>query len=254
MYSDVKAVYVDTGLEFPEIKDHVKSFTNVTIIRPKMSFRQVLEKYGWVFPSKEIACDIYYARKGSTWAKNKFEGLDKDGNYSKYKQNSKKWKFMLNAPVKISEKCCYVMKKEPVKRFEKESKLYCVMATMAQESRLRENAWIQKGCNIFDGVRKVSKPMSFWTEQDVLQYIKDNNIKIPSVYGDIIEEDGKLRCTGNQRTGCMFCPVGLHLEKRPNRIERMKTTHPKIYEYCMNGLGLKGLLDFAGEHLGKELY
>ncbi|MEE3405404.1 MAG: phosphoadenosine phosphosulfate reductase family protein, partial [Acutalibacteraceae bacterium] len=32
--SDIPAVYVDTGLEYPEIRDFVRSFGNVTILRP----------------------------------------------------------------------------------------------------------------------------------------------------------------------------------------------------------------------------
>ena len=44
----------------------------------------------------------------------------------------------------------------------------------------------------------------------------------------------------------MFCPIGVHLEKHPNRFQRMKITHPKIYDYCINQLGLGELLDYVG--------
>jgi len=37
---------------------------------------------------------------------------------------------------------------------------------------------------------------------------------------------------------------GVHLEKEPNRFQRMKITHPKQYEFCMNKLGLKDILDY----------
>ena len=105
--------------------------------------------------------------------------------------------------------------------------------------------WLQNGCNAFDCKRPISNPMSFWTEQDVLQYIKENNIKIASVYGDIVYEDrdgqtrlegcGKLCTTGCQRTGCIFCGFGAHLEKGEGRFQRLHRTHPKLYDYCMNG-------------------
>ena len=39
VYPDVEAVFSDTGLEYPEIKEFVKSFDNVTIVRPEMSFK-----------------------------------------------------------------------------------------------------------------------------------------------------------------------------------------------------------------------
>jgi 3'-phosphoadenosine 5'-phosphosulfate sulfotransferase (PAPS reductase)/FAD synthetase len=59
----ILAVYADTGLEYPSIKDFVKSFDNIKIIRPKMSFRQVINKYGYPIVSKESASNIYYARR-----------------------------------------------------------------------------------------------------------------------------------------------------------------------------------------------
>ena len=53
MYPDVEAVFANTGLEYPEIVSFVKSFDNITIIRPKKSFKQVLEKYGYPVISKD---------------------------------------------------------------------------------------------------------------------------------------------------------------------------------------------------------
>ena len=95
--------------------------------------------------------------------------------------------------------------------------------------------------------RPLSQPLSFWTEQDILNYIKSNNLKVASVYGNLIEDEkGKLSFDGCQRTGCMFCALGVHLEKGKNRFEKMKETHPKIYDYCINKLGLKEVLDFIG--------
>lgn len=48
----IKAVFADTGLEYVELKEFVKSFDNVEIIRPKLSFKQVLERYGYPIVSK----------------------------------------------------------------------------------------------------------------------------------------------------------------------------------------------------------
>ena len=51
---------------------------------------------------------------------------------------------------------------------------------------------------------------------------------------------------GYDRTGCMFCMFGAHLEKEPNRFQLMKQTHPQIYDYCINKLGLGKVLNFLG--------
>ena len=121
-----------------------------------------------------------------------------------------------------------------------------MVATMAAESRLRMTYWLRTGCNAFEGKRPMGKPMSFWTEQDVLRFIVDRELPIASVYGDIVASDGEndydatlvdcpLHCLGCQRTGCMFCAFGAHLEKGENRFERMKHTHPKHYNFCIGG-------------------
>jgi 3'-phosphoadenosine 5'-phosphosulfate sulfotransferase (PAPS reductase)/FAD synthetase len=95
-------------------------------------------------------------------------------------------------------------------------------------------------------------PIAFWTENDILEYIYTKNLKIASVYGDIIKmEDGTYTTTGCDRTGCMFCMFGCHLEKEPNRFQKLSQTHPKIYDYCMKptdegGLGIAEVLDFIG--------
>lgn len=63
MYPDIKAVFVDTGLEYPEIRQFVKTFDNVEILRPKMSFVDVIKKYGYPIISKEVAECVYGARR-----------------------------------------------------------------------------------------------------------------------------------------------------------------------------------------------
>lgn len=63
MYPDIEAVFSDTGLEYPEIKEFVKTFENVTIVRPKYSFKEILTKYGYPIISKEVANVVSNARK-----------------------------------------------------------------------------------------------------------------------------------------------------------------------------------------------
>ena len=163
--------------------------------------------------------------------------------------NNEKWlPLCQETQFRISNDCCRVMKKTPLHNYAKQSKLYPYIATLTEESKLRESIWLKEGCNAFDAVKKTSKPMSFWLEQDVLQYIKEKGLEIASVYGDIVTVDddgmayeqtllpcGKLKCTGCNRTGCIFCGYGAHLEKGENRFQRLAKTHPKQYEYCIRG-------------------
>lgn len=200
--------------------------------------------------------------------------LSPKGDRSKF--NHEKYKFLLDAPFKISEQCCDYMKKKPTKVYEKQTKRKPIIGTMATESKMRTQKWLQKGCNAFESRRPMSKPMSFWTEQDVLLYIKLNKIKIASVYGDVVEEgseDGQmtifdyegvadleifekerplLKTTGCKRTGCMYCGFGCHLNNDQRFVE-MKKTHPKVYEWIMKpwdegGLNYKEVIDWLIEN------
>ena len=163
--------------------------------------------------------------------------------------NKKKWlQLCQETEFQISNMCCFEMKKYPFAAFKKKRKVQAIVGTLAEESKLREQAWIRGGCNVFEGRHKSSQPMSFWTEQDVLRYIVENGLEIASVYGDIVcvDSDGmehapmpgvecELKCTGCDRTGCIFCGFGAHLKAGGDRFQRLAKTHPKQYEYCMGG-------------------
>ena len=79
---------------------------------------------------------------------------------------------MLDAKFACSDMCCKVMKKAPAHEYGKRTGRKAITAQMASESKLRTSQWIKNGCNGFDMKTPISNPMSFWTEQDVLLYIK----------------------------------------------------------------------------------
>ena len=282
MYPEIEAVFVNTGLEYPEIVDFVKQHENVTILRPKKNFKQVLMEYGYPIISKEIASKVGEVRKSI-----------KSGNINtvRYRQffdpvqgsryNLTKWIFLLDAPFRIYDMCCDVMKKKPIHNYEKSGKVG-ILGQMADESLLREQKWIKHGCNAFKMKSPQSNPLSFWTNNDILTYIHAYNLPIASVYGNVVPDDTKeidgqmnlydltgnydgckFRTTGCDRTGCMFCLFGAHLEKGEGRLERMKRTHQKRYEYVMGGgefdsdgmwipnnkgLGFKFVVDWLNEN------
>lgn len=273
LYPEVEGVFVDTGLEYPEIREFVKTFDNITWLRPKKTFKQVIEDYGYPFISKEVSNVVYECQRKKNlneeipsyrYKKLNGELTDKNGNPSQY--NIPQWKFLLDSPWIFSHRCCDIMKKAPAHSFNKKTGKNPITAQMASESRLRTQKWIQSGCNAFDAKIPTSNPMSFWTEQDVLQYIKQNKLKIASVYGDIVYTDDEgfeydnevfnssmqLKTTGCKRTGCMFCGYGCHLNN-DQRFVLMKQTHPKQYDYIMRpreegGLDYKNIIDWLNEN------
>lgn len=260
-------VFANTGLEYPEIQKHVKFFAEwlrqkykievvLEILRPQMRFDEVIKKYGYPMISKEVAKCVSSAKrldsKYGQVCRARLDGThkQKSGEISLF--NCAKYKPLLDVDFDISHRCCDVMKKNPSHDYSKRTGRKQITAQMASESRLREQQWIKFGCNGFDMAAPTSNPMSFWTEQDVLQYIKKYEIPIASVYGEIVFatdpeqlrfEDLYIECvgceelctTGAERTGCIFCGFGCHREQSPSRFERLKITHPRQYEYCIGG-------------------
>ena len=210
VYPDIPAVYVDTGLEYPELRDFVKTKDNVIWLRPRYPFTQILEKYGYPIISKEVSDVINGARKGQPYRLARLNGelLDKNGKKSIY--NCENYKYLLDAPFKISARCCYHMKKAPLNKFERQSGRHPITGVLACESKLREQSWIKFGCNGFERQRPLSQPLAFWLEEDILRYLKMTGIPYAPIYGDIVESRKKngtpiLKTTGVSRSGCMYC-------------------------------------------------
>lgn len=286
MYSDIPSMFVNTGLEYPEIQKFVKDIkvgkyecfnSDVDIVRPEMRFDEVIKKYGYPVISKAVANTVRFARKNVAEGKDtlrvrQLRGSELKDNGKPSQFNKAKWAFLLDAPFDVSEQCCDVMKKNPANKYAKETGRKPILAMMASESAKRKIEWLRTGCNAFEKAKPQSQPMAFWTEQDVLEYLVKFDVPYASVYGSIQEEDElegqmfidgyhqKLHTTGCRRTGCIFCMFGCHLEKEPNRFQRLKETHPRQYEYCINGgemidgklkpnkegLGLGKVLEYIG--------
>jgi len=234
LYPKVPAVFVDTGLEYPEIREFVKTFDNVVTLRPKMPFNKVLEKYGFPILGKSTAMTIrkLTTQNLSEKYRNKLLHGDEKGNAGKL---AEKWKYLLNAPFKISEQCCDVMKKRPIKKIKGAS----LTGEMASDSFVRQKEYVKHGCNAFS--KNKSTPLAFWYDTDIWEYIKTREIPYSSIYD-----------TGVKRTGCMFCMFGVHLEKEPNRFQLLKKTHPKQWDYCINKLGCGEVMDYIGVDYGKQ--
>lgn len=229
LYPDVVGVFADTGLEYPEIREFVKSIDNIVWVRPNKPFTKVIEEHGYPIVSKDVATQIYEIRNTkSEYLLNKRMYGDNNGNG----KLAKKWKYLIDSDIKISSYCCNVMKKLPFKRYQTKSGNKPIVGTMAHESRLRQTHYLIKGCNAFDTKSPMSTPLSFWLEHDIWDYLHKFNVPYSRIYD-----------MGYDRTGCMFCMFGVHMEKGENRFQRMKRTHPNQWNYCINKLGIGHCLD-----------
>lgn len=147
IYPDVEAVFIDTGLEYPEIRDFVKTKENVTYLHPqkynrhtkqyeRYFFKQVLEDYGYPIISKNVSQYISEIRSTNS-DKLKNLRLNGVGSTKGVGVLSDKWKYLVDAPFKISDKCCAVMKKRPAHLYDKQSGKHPIIGTMTDESKQR---------------------------------------------------------------------------------------------------------------------
>lgn len=239
VFPDVVGVFCNTGLEYPEIVQFVKKQDNIRWVKPKKRFSQVIKEYGYPVVSKVNALKLRRLMnptdKNETIRNLYWTGYSGDGRYLRRWMLPKKWRYLVDAPFKISERCCDILKKSPMHTFANKNKLYPIIGMMASDSQMRKKTFSSNACNAYDARWPTSNPMYFWTEEDVWQYIKENELEYSKIYD-----------MGWDRTGCAFCMFGVHMEGEPNRFQKLKETHPKLWHFCVNKLGLKEVLEYMG--------
>lgn len=224
---DILHIFSNTTCEYPDTLKHIKwekeeNGMNLVVARPyddvgrPYGFKRVVGDYGYPAFSKAVGNAIYKYRNATNEnsKKNYLEFIKaKFPRYEKYKN------------MNIANKCCDKLKKEPLKKIKKEYNIQCsFIGTLAEESHWRESSWINYGCNAFESSEPKSRPLSFWREQDVLEYIQLYDLKIPDLYKK-----------GFKRNGCMFCAFGINFEK--DRFLKLKEAYPKSHKFLEDNFG-----------------
>lgn len=249
-YPRIQLVFNNTTNEYSEILEFVKSYGDrVTWLRPKITFAQSLLKNGYPLVSKENSQKISEAKntKSEKLRNIRMNGVERVSKNTgkKYLSGkiSEKWKYLVYEDVELTSKCCDVLKKAPVIKFEKETGLSAIIGTTVDESSLRKQQYNIKGtCNTF-GKRNKSKPLSIFSEEDIWQLIEKYNIEICSIYYDM-EIDGEI-VQGEHRTGCAYCGFGLQFEPEDNnKFTRLSKREPKRYTSIMDKLGYRKALSY----------
>ena len=231
MYPNILHLFANTTNEYPETIQHIKwekeeNGTNIITVLPidakgeTWTFKRVVETYGYPMFSKRVSNAIRtYQHALSERTKQNAQGYI-GRNFKKYEKYKE---------LPISDKCCDKLKKEPLRRKAKQLGLQCtILGILASESYQREKDWLEYGCNVFHERKdNQSRPLSFWNDEDILEYIKRYNIKLPKLYD-----------MGYSRNGCMYCGFGVQLEPEgQNRYQRLKETHPVQYQYFISNFG-----------------
>jgi 3'-phosphoadenosine 5'-phosphosulfate sulfotransferase (PAPS reductase)/FAD synthetase len=263
---DVPAVSV-SSLEDKSIQA-IHRQLGVERIRPIKTQKQVIAEYGYPIISKEKARKIETLQvldnpkqtfihaliTGDMGAQGGFQHSKKlklpdkwlklfGGNYQAHRPDFP----MQTAPFKISARCCYWMKEKPCDDYARQSGRHPYMGLMASEGGQREKGLMKNGCNYFGKTVTRSCPFAIFMRQDLLQLALDLDVPVPEIYGEIVRDDqGDLRTTKAQRTGCAMCGFGIHIEKRPHRYDRLRDDNPKYWNYLMYDQGWGDVLDYIG--------
>lgn len=215
---------------------------------------EIIQTFGFPVLSKEIAGKIELLANPSEKNKTVRHAIitGETGEYGGYQKNSRmkmsqKWleKFGGYANdyegtnyqipnFKVSSKCCYYLKEKPCDDWGKAHNSVPFLGLMASEGGRRAKSLRINGCNYFGASTIRSAPFAIFNRQDLLQLALDLKVPVPEIYGTIErDENGQLRTTGAQRTGCSMCGFGIHLEKRPHRFDQLKERNPREWQYWM---------------------
>lgn len=219
--NNIPRVFINTGIEYNAIvefvKDMQKTDPRIIIINSNVNIKQMLEKYGYPFKSKEHSLKVSEYKKGSR-AKSVIYYKEMQGK-SRYSCPKKLlYQYNDDFKIKLSDKCCYKLKKEPSQKWERENNKFITITGMRkEEGGQRENMTC-----IVTKKDKVVKfhPLSVVNEKFEDWFIKRQNIKLCKLY---------YPPYNFKRTGCKGCPYALDLKMQ---LEILKLYMPSEYNQC----------------------
>jgi len=262
LYPNTPAVFADTGNELDSVRANIDEMIRcgrpIEIVYPKMSFDQVVKKWGYPVVSKKVSDYVNRCRrtKSPQVLRRHLNGENADGSPSPMSKIPNKWQKLLKAPFDVTNKCCGILKCNPTGEYAKRTGRKAFVGTMADESFTRLNSYLNHGgCNAFGQKDACSRPIMFWTGQDVMQYHRENDTTLPTAYAEMINgawvfqrqlADGTWCYCGDQRTGCKLCLFGIQFEKGENRIQKLARIEPEAYRHAIEDLRYDIVMDELG--------
>lgn len=240
----IPVVFCNTGVEWPSVKAMGLKYAT-EVLKPHKPFAKIVRDYGYPAISKDVSQKLYEIRttKSLKLLLTRLYGHPVTGNG----KLPIKYRYLMNSPYELSNLCCHYMKHSPFFAYEKRTGRVPFIGTMAADSRNRQTAYLDHGCNNLEEkkidkngkaikVRPTSSPMGFWTHEDVKQYAEENNLELASVYSRM------------EHTGCMFCLFGC-VHQEFIKTEIIREVNPNAYRYA-KAVGMVEIEKFirAGGH------
>ena len=221
----IPRVFINTGIEYNYIVEFVNELASkddrFVILKPTQAIKPMLEKVGYPFKSKE------HSNYLSVYQHCGLESKTVD-RYIKPREKRKKfgcptllkYQFTKEFNLKISNLCCYKLKKEPIKNWQKQNNRSITLTGMRKDEKgTRANI---QGCIITDKENKIVKfhPLLVVNDDFENWFIEKNNIKLCKLY---YEPFNFKRC------GCKGCPLALELQEQ---LTIMNTYLPNERKQC----------------------
>ena len=222
--NNIPRVFINTGIEYNAIVNFVKGLAandkRFIILQPTQAIKPMLEKYGYPFKSKQHSHNVMvYQHSGIGLSVKRYLGIIESN--TKFRcPKSLLYQFTPDFKIKLSDNCCRKMKKEPIKRWEKENNKHVAITGM-RNSEGGKRASI-KGCILTDkqGNLKRFHPLIKVNDEWEEWFIKEHNIQLCELY---------LPPFNFKRTGCKGCPFSLDLQEQ---LETMETYIPNERKIC----------------------
>ena len=220
----IPRVFIDTGIEYQMIRkfvlDLAKNDDRFVILKPTQNIKQMLEKYGYPFKSKQHSHNLsVYQHSGIGTSVKRYLGLIESN--TKFRcPKMLEYQFTPEFKIKCSDNCCRKMKKEPVKKWEKSSNRHIAITGM-RNSEGGERASI-KGCILTDKSGNLTKfhPLIKVNDEWEKWIVEEKHIELAKVY---------LPPYNFKRTGCKGCPFSLDLQEQ---LEVMELYMPNERKQC----------------------
>lgn len=216
----IPRVNVDTGIEYKYMREFVielsKKDPRIVILKPTVNIKKMLEINGYPFKSKEHSKKVYQYQQGyySNTIKQYITGVrEKDGEEfkSRFKcPNILQHQFTPNYNLKISHKCCEIMKERPMTRWGTENKRKIFLTGMRQEEGGQRK--LGNCLNIKNDKLVSFNPLMPVDNEFIDEFINKYNIQLCKLYYPPFNF---------KRTGCKGCPFALELQDQLDTMENL---------------------------------
>lgn len=220
--NQIPRVYANTGIEWLEMVKFVqnlqKNDERIKIIKPQVNIRQVLEKYGYPFKSKQHSFYVrVYQRHGMNSKAVRFYLNDTGGKFDCPDKLRYQFTEEFTKRLKINDSCCKYMKEKPLDQYKKNNnKPNQILGLMASEGGRRRSV----NCMTTIGKKLSFHPLSKVTKQWEDWFIEQYNVELCCLYKEPYNFD---------RTGCKGCPFSIHIQEQ---LETMEKYFPNERKQC----------------------